>query len=67
MFRRKKTMLVRLHTFDQAPSFEGVLVGRPAGHYRLLNASAINAEGDVPLDGEAWVPSERVLFVQVLA
>lgn len=64
---RRKPTLVRLHTFDQGPSFEGVLVSRHAGHYQLLNASVINETGPVELDGEAWVPNERVLFVQVLA
>lgn len=65
--RKPKHSLVRLHTFDQGPSFEGVLVSRDAGHYRLLNSSVINETGTVPLEGEAWVPSTNVLFVQVLA
>jgi hypothetical protein len=58
---------VRLHFAGDAPSIEGILVGFVAGHYRLQNPSVIvAAEHAVPEDGEAWVPRERVLHLQVL-
>ena len=64
MWRRR---LVRLHMLDSSPSVEGVLVGLVAGHYRLLNVSLLETEGRThELDGEAWVPKERVLLVQRL-
>lgn len=59
---------VRLHLLDGAPSLEGIYVGSKAGHYRLLNVGIIEAEGEtVKMDGEAWVPRDRVLLMQVLS
>ncbi len=60
--------LVRLHQLGHdAPSYEGVLVGRPNGFYRLVNASLIEAPGrTTALEGETWVPRERVVLMQVL-
>jgi hypothetical protein len=59
--------LVRLHQLDPAPSVEGILIGRYDGHYRLLKPAVIEAVGQTrELGGEAWVPCERVVFVQVL-
>lgn len=64
LWRRR---LVRLHMVGDAPSVEGILVGVVAGHYRLLKVSLLEAEGRThDLDGEAWVPRERVLLVQRL-
>lgn len=64
---RPKMKRVRLHLLDDARSFEGILVDRFGGHYKLLNAGLLEDEGQVvKLDGEAWVPETRVLFVQVL-
>lgn len=60
-------VLVRLHIDGREESFEGVMVGQPNGRYRLKNAHYVAAEGvSTPLEGEALVPAERVLFVQVL-
>jgi hypothetical protein len=59
---------VRLHLLDGSPSFEGIYVGTKAGHYRILNAGIVESEDvTVKMDGEAWVPQERVLFMQVLS
>lgn len=63
---RTKAQLVRLHFADGAPSIDGIYDGLKAGHYRLLNPSIVDAEDvSVAMDGEAWVPRERVLFMQV--
>ena len=65
MLLRKR--LVRLHLVDQNRSFEGVLVGMDANHYRLANPKQLeSAERSFELQGEAWVPRDRVLYVQVL-
>lgn len=59
--------LVRLHLVDPFPSIEGILVSAFDGHYRLLKASVIEApERTRELEGEAWVPKDRVVFVQRL-
>lgn len=64
-FRRKR--LVRLHLQDGAPSIEGFLLGQAAGHYQLAAPKLLEAqERTLELAGEAWVPRERVLYVQVL-
>lgn len=62
-FRRK----VRIHMVNREQSFEGVLLGRIAGHYRLANAEIVGETGTYIIDGEQWIPRERVLFVQVLS
>jgi hypothetical protein len=63
---------VRLHQLDPGPSIEGVLVGKPwrnAGHYVLRQPGMLeSANRTVMFDGpEAWVPREKVLFIEVLA
>ncbi len=59
--------LVRLHLLDDQPSFEGILVGRAGGHYRLeAPKMLVSEEQTQTLDGTALVPCDRVLFVQVL-
>lgn len=59
--------LVRLHLAESRQSFEGVLVGVDARHYRLANVKQIEDAGrTLEPEGEAWVPRERVLYVQVL-
>ena len=64
-FRRRR--LVRLHLPDPAPSVEGILAGRSAGHYRLLKPVLLEAPDRTrSLDGEVWVRHERVLFLQVM-
>lgn len=64
MFRRH---LVRLHLVDPHPTIEGILVGRMNGHYRLLKCSLLEAPDRThQLEGEVWVPRERVVLVQRL-
>jgi hypothetical protein len=59
---------VRLHLVDPFPSIEGILVSARDGHYRLLKPEVLQAQGQTQeLSGEAWVPKERVIFVQRLA
>lgn len=62
---------VRLQLEDkpgvEAPTLEGVLVGRWSGHYVLLVPRVLQADGSVALEGTVEVPAERVLFVQVLS
>lgn len=61
--------LVRLHLVDPFPSIEGILVNSHDGHYRLLKPSVIEAEDrtrELSSGSEAWVPKERVIFVQRL-
>jgi hypothetical protein len=66
--RRKR--LLRLHLKDEDRSIEGIFLGYEAGHYRLANARLIESvAGQVQsygLDGESWVPRDRVLYGQVL-
>ena len=59
--------LARIHLHDNAPSAEGILVGRWGGHYVLLTPKLLEAEGRTySLDGHLEIPAERVLYVQVL-
>jgi hypothetical protein len=66
MLLRKR--LVRLHLADDQPSMEGILVGKDADHYRLAAAKLLleNPDRTLELQGEAWVPRSRVLYLQVL-
>lgn len=62
---RLRRRLVRLHFPDSQPSLEGIYAGRVAGHYRILNPKLVEAEDrTVSLDGEAFVPCGRVIFLQ---
>lgn len=64
LWRRR---LVRLHLVDPHPTVEGILDGTIDGHYRLLNASLLEATDRThALEGEVWVPRERVVLVQRL-
>lgn len=64
-FRRRR--LLRLHLIKQEPSIEGVFLGFQAGHYRLANASMLETtERTHALEGETWVPRDRVLYGQVI-
>lgn len=66
LFRGKR--LVRLHLIGDIGSLEGLLVGRWAGHYVVLTPSLVEGKDrTIRMDGHVEVPSERVLFVQVLA
>lgn len=73
---RKRPRLVRLHLEGDRPSYEGVLLGLEAGHYRLANGRLLldaertfDQDGD-SLDGqrfsETWVPFGHVLHLQVV-
>ncbi len=69
-FRGKRS--VRLHLVDRpgvpAPTLEGVLVGRFAGHYVLLVPKLVQSGGaPIELEGVVEVPTEQVLFLQVLS
>jgi hypothetical protein len=64
LFRKRH---VRLHLSEPDPSLEGFLVGKVSGHYRLLRPKLLEAADRThSLEGEAWIPCERVVFVQVL-
>ena len=66
MFTKRR--VVRVHFADDSPSIDGAYVGTSAGHYVIAKAGLVREEGEpVALDGEAWVPKERVLFMQVLS
>lgn len=59
--------VVRVHYSDDDRSVEGVLVSVSRDHYRLANARQFSStESSVALDGEAWIPRDRVLLVQRL-
>lgn len=59
--------MVRLHLEDPHPSVEGVLYGMEAGHYKLKKPEMLEATNRTQqLDGELWVPKERVVYVQVV-
>lgn len=65
MFWTRKR-LVRIHQAD-GPTLEGILIQRRPD-YRLAAAKLIVEEDQTqPLDGDAEIPRERVLFVQLLA
>jgi hypothetical protein len=59
--------VARLHLKDNAPSVEGLLMGRFNGHY-ILQAPKIleTKERTYSLDGWLEVPAEKVLYVQVI-
>lgn len=65
LFLRKRR--VRVHLADDKPSIDGIWVGNAAGHYRIANAELVSEAGDVQVEGEAWVPADRVLWLQVFA
>lgn len=59
--------LVRLHLVDPFPSIEGILISALDGHYRLKKVDLLEGpERTQRLEGEAWVPKARVIFVQRL-
>lgn len=68
MFRKKRLVRVHFREVDSADSIEGILLGVQAGHYRLANARHLVADADASrqVDGEALIPKERVLYVQVI-
>jgi hypothetical protein len=65
LFLRKRRVL--LHLKDETRSLEGIWIGMSAGHYRLAAPKQLeDADRSFAVEGEAWVPRERVLYVQVL-
>lgn len=59
--------LARLHLKDNAPSVEGLLMGRFNGHYVLSAPKILEAKDRTySLDGWVEVPAEKVLYVQVI-
>ncbi len=56
---------IRLHFTEDVPSLDGIYLGIEAGHYVLVKTELDNGDVRVPLEGATWVPSERVLFMQV--
>lgn len=52
---------------DGAPSVTGVWTARAAHHYVLAAPVLHQDEGETyNLEGELWIPRERVLYVQVV-
>ena len=67
MIALHRRRLVRLHLADNQPSIEGILVGKPNGYYRLAQPTVLQGrEESYEAEGEAWVPSRNILWVQVL-
>jgi hypothetical protein len=65
MILRKRRVLI--HLVDSRSSFEGILVGIDANHYRLANPrELVTADQTRDLTGDLWLPRQRVLYVQVL-
>lgn len=64
--RHRLRKQVRVHMVEREQSIEGILLGRVAGHYRIANAILVGETQRYALDGEQWIPYERVLYVQVL-
>ena len=59
--------LVRLHLVDPFPSIEGILISAMDGHYRLIKPELLEGTDRTQrLEGEVFVPKERVVFVQRL-
>jgi hypothetical protein len=64
LVRRRR---VRLHQLDPAPTIEGLLVGSLDSHYRLLKPVLWEtSDRSHSLQGEVWVPRERVIFVETI-
>jgi hypothetical protein len=63
MFAKKR--VVRLHFVGDSPSIEGIFLGTQASNYVLAKAELVREDSNVALEGETWIPKERVLFMQV--
>jgi len=64
VFRRRR---VRIHQLNGAPTVEGILVSSFDDHYRLLRPEIIESESrSHEIEGELWVPRERVVFVETV-
>lgn len=58
---------VRIHQLDPGPTIEGFLVSSWGEHYRLLKP--VIWEGptrSLDVEGEAWVPKSRALFIETV-
>jgi hypothetical protein len=69
MWRSKR--LVRVHFRGDEATLDGVLVARNTDHYRIALPKVLQTDSSddlrtTPLEGEAEVPRERVLFLQLL-
>lgn len=70
LFGRRR--LVRVHFRGDEATIDGVLIGRTPDHYRLGLPKVLEADDSqqvrtTALEGEAEIPRERVLFLQLLA
>ena len=64
VLRRRR---VRIHQLDPAPTVEGILLNSGNGHYRLLKAEIVEGTGrTIELQGEAWIPRERVILIETV-
>lgn len=64
VLRRRR---VRIHQENDGPTVEGVLVGSLDNHYRLLRPTIWETpDRSHNLDGEAWIPRERVILVETI-
>lgn len=64
VFRRRR---VRIHQAGDLPTIEGFLANSFNDHYRLLQPVLWEApDRSHSLAGEAWVPRERVIFVETI-
>lgn len=58
---------VRLHMVDDGPTIEGVLWSKPRRSFHLKQASVYeSADRSFTIEGDVFVPYERVAWVQVL-
>jgi hypothetical protein len=58
---------VRVHQPDPGPTIEGFLVSSWGDHYRLLRPVLWEGpERSHDLQGEAWIPKARVLFMETV-
>lgn len=63
VLRRRR---VRVHQ-SNGPTIEGILVGSLDNHYRLLKPRLLESPTRThDLDGEAWIPREKVILVETI-
>lgn len=64
VLRRRR---VRVHQIDPGPTIEGILVSTLDSHYRLLRPVLWETPTrSHDLQGEAWIPRERVIFLETI-
>ena len=61
----RKTRWARLHT-KEGLTYEGILLGRYAGHYVFESCAILREEGKTELKGRVEIPGPDCRFVQVL-